>query len=178
MIDPPRLILTGALALVLVQRLVELRIARCNHRALLEAGATEHGAGHYPFFFLLHGGWLAAWPLEAWLLTPGGLHGLWPLWAGLLVVAEILRYWTLATLGDRWTTRILVLPGESPVTRGPFRYFKHPNYLAVALELACWPLMFSAWRTAVAFTILNVVLILGVRIPAEREAWRSLRSES
>jgi methyltransferase len=169
-------VLLGIMVLgVLLQRLTELRATARNHRTLRDTGAVEHGAGHYPLFFLLHGTWLSAWPLEAWLRGPA-LSPLWPLWLLLLAAAEVLRYWTRSVLHERWTTRILVVPGEAPVRRGPYRFLRHPNYLAVVLELAAVPLLFGAWVTASITGSLNAALLLLIRIPAEEAAWKEAAS--
>ncbi|PTA68930.1 isoprenylcysteine carboxyl methyltransferase family protein [Deinococcus arcticus] len=158
-------LLVGAL---IVQRLLELRVARANERWARERGAVEYGQAHYPLFFVLHPAWLLATLLEG---RRGGRVN-WPALA-LLLLAQPLRYWVIRTLGRYWNTRILIVPGGERVTGGPFRYLKHPNYAVVALELAAAPLAVGAWRTALAFTLLNAALLLGVRIPAEEEALRA-----
>jgi methyltransferase len=166
---PPAAALTLLALAVLVQRLLELRLARHNEQWARSRGAVEYGARHYPAFFVLHAGWLAAWLSEASIRGPV-LAGGWPAWLALFVGAEMLRYWAIGSLGPRWNTRILVLPGEPPVRRGPYRYLRHPNYLAVAVELAAVPLIFDAWVTALVAGILNAALLLAVRIPAEERA--------
>jgi methyltransferase len=166
---PPAVALTLLAAAVIAQRLLELRLARHNERWARSRGAIEHGAGHYPAFFVLHTGWLAGWLCEAWLRGPVVAAG-WPGWLALFAGAEALRYWALASLGRRWNTRILVLPGEPPLRRGPYRYLGHPNYIAVAVELAAVPLIFNAWVTALVVGALNAALLLAVRIPAEERA--------
>jgi methyltransferase len=165
------LALLAVAAVIVVQRVAELRLARRNERWARSRGAVEHGAAHYPAFFVLHTGWLVGWMSEGWLRGPA-LDPAWPLWLLLFACAEGLRYWAIASLGKRWNTRILVLPGEPLVGRGPYRYARHPNYIAVALELASVPLMFGAWITAAVASVLNVVLLAGVRIPAEDRALR------
>jgi methyltransferase len=155
---------------VAAQRLAELALAARNRRWLLARGGREHAAGHYPLFILLHAGWLAGW------LTEGLLRGsdpapAWPLWLALLLAAQALRYWCIAALGRRWTTRIIVLPRAPRVARGPYRYLRHPNYLAVTVEIICGPLVFGAWMTALAAGLANAWLLLAVRIPAEEEAF-------
>lgn len=158
----------GLAALIAAQRLAELALAAANRRWLLERGAVEHGAGHYPLFVVLHAAWLAGWLAEGLARDAPGPG--WPLWAGLFLAAQGLRYWCVASLGRRWNTRILVLPGAPPVRSGPYRFLRHPNYLAVAVELACVPLIFGAWLTALAASLLNAWLLLAVRIPAEEAA--------
>jgi methyltransferase len=151
------------LALVTLQRLAELLVARRNTRALLADGAHEVGAGHYPLIVAVHGLWLAA----LWWLAPGRAI-VWPL-IGLFLLLQAGRLWVLATLGRRWTTRIIVLPGAPLVKRGPFRFVRHPNYLVVAGEIAVLPLAFGLWELALIFSVLNAV-VLAIRIRAENEA--------
>jgi methyltransferase len=159
--------LIGAVLVALaVQRILELRLARRNEAWARAQGAHELGARHYPAFFVLHVGWLVAWPLEVWIRGPALAPGWWA-WIGAFVAAQGLRYWAIATLGRRWNTRILVLPGTSPIARGPYRVLAHPNYVAVCIELAAVPLVFGAWWTAAITAIVNAVLLLGIRIPAE-----------
>lgn len=152
---------------VVVQRVCELRLARRNAAWARARGAREFGAGHYPLFFALHGGWLVAWVVEAWGLGPRLVA---PAWLLVFLAALGLRAAAIAALGPRWNTRILVLPGVPPVRRGPYRALRHPNYVAVALELAALPLAFGAVAAAVIFGALNLSLLLCVRIPAEEEA--------
>ena len=134
-----------------------------------ETGAQEFGAGHYPLFFVVHGAWLVMWSLEALRRGPHLACG-WQVWLGLFIAAEGLRYWAIATLGPAWNTRIFVVPGAAPVARGPYRWLRHPNYVAVVLELAALPLVFGAWHTALVIGLANLVLLLGVRIPTEMRA--------
>jgi methyltransferase len=164
-----RLLYTLLVALVAVQRLVELRVSRRHERALRARGAVEAGAGHYPVMVALHTLFLAACMAEVWLLGRPFLPSLgWPALA-VLLLAQALRYWTISTLGERWTTRVLVPAGEPLVAAGPFRFVRHPNYLAVALEIAALPLVHAAWLTALSFSAANVVL-LRVRIGVEERA--------
>jgi methyltransferase len=159
----------GLLALVVAQRLVELRRARHNRRRLLARGGVEVGAGHYPVMVALHACFLVAAPAEVLLLDrqpPALLVGL----AGTaLAAAMALRVWVLAALGERWTTRIVVLPGAPLVAAGPFRFLRHPNYLAVRVEIAALPLIGGAYLTALAFSLANA-LLLRVRIRVEERA--------
>lgn len=163
----------GIASFIALQRLVELRIAQRNREWALATGAQEFGARHYPLFFILHSGWLVGWVLEAGQ-QGGQLSRVWRVWLGLFALAQALRYWCMISLGRFWNTRILVIPGASPVRRGPYRWFKHPNYLGVAIELACVPLIFGVWKTALAASILNATLLLGIRIPTEEEALQLL----
>jgi methyltransferase len=159
-----------ALAFVVVQRLLELRLASINLRWALSQGAREYGREHYPLFFLLHIGWILGWLTEG--LARNQISEIWWLWLAVFLLAQGLRYWTIFSLGRYWNTRILIVPGAKRVTTGPYRYLPHPNYLAVTLELLSLPLIFNAWITAVVATIFNAILLLGIRIPAEERALR------
>jgi methyltransferase len=161
------------LGVIAVQRAVELRIAARNERWAREQGAREHGRSHYPAFFVLHGAWLIAWPVEAFTRADGPvLAELWWAWAAAFGLAQILRYWAIRSLGMRWNTRILVFEDRPPIRGGAYRFFSHPNYVAVAIELVSVPMMFAAVWTAGIVSLLNAALLLGVRIPAEERALR------
>jgi methyltransferase len=163
-------VLLGAtITALVVQRVLELRVAKRNEAAIRTKGAREFGARHYPFFFLLHGGWLLAWPTEA-VLGGVALDPRWHLFFALFAAAQLLRYWAISTLGERWNTRVLVLPGAAPIRRGPYRFLAHPNYVAVIVELAAVPLIFGAWTTAIVASLLNAALLFGIRIPCESAA--------
>lgn len=160
------------MAIVLVgQRLVELSIAKKNRTWALAAGAQEFGERHYPLFFILHIGWLIGWIAEGSLYS-NNLSALWYLWLGLFVLAQGLRYWCITSLGRFWNTRILVIPGRALISKGPYQYLKHPNYVAVAIELIAVPLIFDAAITAMVATLCNAGLILGIRIPLEEQSLR------
>jgi methyltransferase len=160
-------------ALIAAQRLLELHISREHENALRAKGAYERGAAHYPLIVALHAAWLLTMLLEGWLRGTE-LSPLWPLWVALFLGGQALRYWAILSLGERWTTRIMVLPGASLIGRGPYKFLPHPNYLAVVLEIFAAPLVFGAWITAGVFTLLNAGVLL-VRIRAEELA---LREES
>lgn len=146
--------LYGLIGFIIVQRLAELAYARANTARLLARGAVETGAKAYPLFILLHGGWLVAMLLFIDPAMPANL----PLLA-LFVVLQAGRLWVIASLGGRWTTRIIVPPGEPRISRGPYRFMKHPNYAVVIAEIAVTPLIFDALGLALAFSILNLALI-------------------
>lgn len=165
----PQAVVVGLWLVIVAQRMVELRIAKRNEAWARDRGAVEHGAGHYPLFFVLHTGWLLAWPVEAWLGGPRLIEG-WGLALAAFGVAQVLRYWAITSLGLRWNTRILVLPGEPRLRVGPYRFMPHPNYVAVIIELLSVPVCFGAWWTAGIVGVLNLALLLGVRIPAEVRA--------
>jgi len=151
------------LAFVTLQRLVELPLAHANTNRLLAAGGHEVGAAHYPWIVALHGAWL----LTLWWLAPGRPVDIPFLLLFLLI--ESGRVWVLRTLGNRWTTRIIVVPDEELVATGPYRFVRHPNYLVVVGEIAVLPLVFGLWDVAIIFSLLNAV-ILTVRIRAENRA--------
>ena len=156
------------LAFVTLQRLVELPIAAANTKRLLASGGREVGAGHYPLIVAVHAAWLAALWWSA-LGRPINLAFL-----AFFVLIEFGRIWVLRTLGPRWTTRIIIVPGEKLVAGGPYRFVSHPNYLVVIAEIAVLPLVFGLWQIAVIFSLLNAA-ILAVRIRAENRALASLR---
>ena len=164
-----RILYTLLVALVAAGRLVELRVAERNRRSLLARGGVEAGSEHYPWMVGLHGAFLIAAPLEVWLLGRPFIPVLAVSMLVLLVVAAALRWWVISTLDGRWTTRIIVLPGVAPVTGGPYRFLRHPNYLAVILEIFSVPMIHTAWLTAIAFSLTNAWM-LRVRIRAEEAA--------
>ena len=153
------------LLFVTAERVGELVLARINTRRLLAKGATERGAGHYPLIVAVH----AAWLLTLWVLAPA--EGIEPFWLALFVLLLFARIWVIATLGSRWTTRIIVLPAETLVKRGPYSFFDHPNYLVVVGEIAVLPLVFGLWRVALIFSLLNAIALV-IRIRAEDRALR------
>jgi methyltransferase len=151
-------------ALVATQRLGELVLARRNTRALLARGAVESGRGHYPLMVALHAAWLAASAWAAWAAETVAWTAV-----ALLAAAWAARAWVMASLGSRWTTRIIALPGAPLVRQGPYRWLRHPNYLVVAAEVALLPMAFDAWRIALAFGMANAVLV-GWRVRCEDAA--------
>ena len=167
-----KLLFLGLVAAVAVQRLLELRLSARNERALREAGGYEVGAGHMNAMRLLHTAWLVAMPLEVFLLDRPFVPWLAALGLLGLVAGQALRYAAIRTLGPRWTTSIMILPDAPPVTGGLYRRIRHPNYVGVILEIACVPLVHTAWLTALVFSVLNA-LLLRVRIRAEERALRA-----
>lgn len=151
------------LAFVTAQRLGELVLARRNTAALMARGAIEVAPGHYPLIVLMHGAWLAG----LWYLAPAQAVNL--TWLGAFVVLQLLRVWVLVTLGPRWTTRIIVVPGEQLVRQGPYRFLSHPNYCVVAGEMIVLPMVFGLFWYGVAFSLLNAA-VLAIRITAENRA--------
>jgi len=166
--------LTVFLAALLAERLGELWLSRRNLARLAARGGVEVHAGHFWMFVVLHVAYPVA--LVAEVLAGARPTAAWPLWLGVCLTAQALRAAAMRALGERWNTRIVVLPGVPPVSRGIYRWLAHPNYVAVALEFVAAPLMFGAWRTAAAFSALNA-LAMAVRVPAEERALRQAASE-
>ncbi len=160
--------LAATLALLAASRTWELRLSSRNERRMRARGGHEAPGGRFPLFVALH----VAWPLAlvAEVALAGARPGaLWPLWLVLVASGEGLRFSSMRALGDRWSARVYVVPGEPRVRRGPYRFLAHPNYLGVVLELAALPLLFGAWRTALAAGVVNA-LLLALRIRTEDRA--------
>ena len=147
------------LGLVSLQRLSELLLARRNTAQLLAEGAYEVGAGHYPLIAALHVAWLTGLWFFVLARGPTLIVGLDWLWLGLFAVLQLGRAWVIASLGRRWTTRIIVLPGAPLVKEGPFRFVSHPNYCIVAAEILVLPLVFGLVWYGIGFSALNLSLI-------------------
>lgn len=164
-----RVAFTVLIALIAVQRLWELGISNRHLRVLRARGAYEVGAAHYPWMVALHTGFLISCPAEVWLLSRPWRPEIAVAALAVLVAALGLRWWVLSTLGDRWTTRVMVLPGEKLITDGPYRWLRHPNYAVVVLEIAAIPMLHGAWLTAAVFSVANFML-LRARIGVEDAA--------
>jgi len=149
---------------VILTRLAELFIARRNTRRLLAMGGHEVGGSHYPLIVLFHVAWIIALIVLVPVQTPPTIHFL-----VLFIFIQVMRYWVISSLGGRWTTRVIVLPGSPLVTTGPYRWLRHPNYLLVVSEIALLPLVFGAWELALGFSIVNAML-LSYRIRIENNA--------
>ncbi|MEY2242664.1 isoprenylcysteine carboxyl methyltransferase family protein [Streptomyces sp. SAS_267] len=159
-------LLVGAVA---AERVGELVVARRNARWSRARGAIEAGRGHYPAMVALHTALLIGCPAEVWLADRPFVPALgWSMLA-VLVAAQALRWWCIVTLGSRWNTRVIVVPGLPLVARGPYRALRHPNYVAVVAEGVALPLVHTAWVTAVVFTLVNAA-VLTVRIRCENRA--------
>ena len=163
---------TILVAAVGLERLAELVVSKRNATWSLERGGVETGQGHYPFMVVLHTGLLAGMLVEVWLLRPDFLPLLGFTMLALAVASQGLRWWCIATLGHRWNTRVIVVPGLPLVSGGPYRWFAHPNYVAVVVEGVVLPLVHTAWLTAVVFTVCNAVLLM-VRLRVENRALRA-----
>jgi methyltransferase len=157
------------LTILVVERIYELYVAQRNARRAFARGATEVGRGHYRVMVALHSAFIASCAFEA-IFFPRFLSPsiVWTA-LGFEIVAQALRYWAVATLGERWNTRVIVTPGVAPVTAGPYRFVRHPNYVAVVIEIAAVPLIGGSVVTAIVFSLANAIL-LAVRIRAEERA--------
>ncbi|MCB1354313.1 MAG: hypothetical protein KDK03_16410 [Rhodobacteraceae bacterium] len=155
------------LGFLILQRLSELALARRNTGRLLAAGAREVAPGHYPLIVALHAAWLLAMVVfghDAQVSLP---------WLAAFALLQVFRVWILASLGPRWTTRIIVT--DTPlVARGPYRWVRHPNYLLVVCEIAVAPMVLGLWPVALVFSLLNA-LVLTIRLRAENRALAPLR---
>ncbi|WP_265522842.1 isoprenylcysteine carboxyl methyltransferase family protein [Oerskovia flava] len=153
-----------------LERLLELVVSARNARWAFARGGIESGRGHFPAMVALHTGLLVACLVEVQVADRPFLPWLgWPAIA-LVVASQALRWWCIGTLGHRWNTRVIVVPGMPLVARGPYRWLRHPNYVAVVVEGIALPLVHSCWVTALVFTVLNAVLLARFRIPAEERA--------
>jgi methyltransferase len=158
-----------------VERLYELRVSKRNAATAFAQGGREYGQRHFPWMVALHTGLLLACIAEVVLLDRPFIPWLgWPMLV-IAVLCQAARYWIISSLGAQWNTRVIVVPGAARVVaRGPYRWFTHPNYVVVAVEGIALPLVHTAWITAIAFTVLNAVLLLAFRIPTENRALREL----
>lgn len=163
-------VFTALVAATALERLAELVVSARNARWSFERGGVESGRGHFPAMVALHTGLLVACVLEVHLADRPFVPA--PGWTAIAVVlaSQALRWWCITTLGPRWNTRVIVVPGLPLVQDGPYRWFTHPNYVAVVAEGLALPLVHGAWVTAVVFSVLNAVLLLRFRIPAEERA--------
>ena len=153
-------------AFLIVQRLAELGLAQWNTIRLRAAGGVEFGAAHYPLLVALHAFWL----LGLWLL--GHDRHVDPLWLAAFIGLQACRLWVIASLARRWTTRVIVVPGEAPVARGPYRWLRHPNYLIVIFEFAVVPLALGLPLFALVFSLANAALLaLRIRVENQALAW-------
>ncbi|MFD4587982.1 isoprenylcysteine carboxyl methyltransferase family protein [Streptomyces sp. NPDC087659] len=166
---PTSTVFLALVLLVAVERLAELAVARRNSAWSRAHGGVEHGRGHYPVMVVLHTALLAGCAVEPWAAGRPFLPALGWTMLALTAAAQALRWWCIVTLGPRWNTRVVVVPGLPLVASGPYRWLRHPNYAAVVVEGFALPLVHTAWLTALAFTALNLAL-LGVRIRCEESA--------
>lgn len=160
---------TALVGVYVVERCVELVLSKRHARALFARGAFEKGQEHYPAMVGLHTAFLVGCLLEPWLLDRPFVPELGIPMAIIAVLAQSLRWWAITTLGEHWNTRVIVLPGSPRIASGPYRFFPHPNYVAVVAEGIALPLVHSAWLTAFVFTLANAALLF-VRIRVEDRA--------
>lgn len=156
-----------------LERLAELVVSARNARWSFARGGVESGVGHFPAMVALHTALLVACVAEVWLADRPWLPWLGVPMLALALGSQALRWWCIASLGPRWNTRVIVVPGLALVARGPYRWLRHPNYVAVVVEGVALPLVHTAWLTALTFTLLNAVLLLRFRIPAEEQALKA-----
>jgi methyltransferase len=160
---------TVLVVLVGLERLAELVLTKRHVAWAMARGGVEHGQGHYPAMVVLHTALLVGSLLEVWLLGRAFVPALGWIALGVSVASQALRWWCITSLGQHWSTRVVVVPGAPLVTRGPYRFLKHPNYVAVVAEGVALPLVHTAWVTAAVFTVLNAVL-LRTRVRVEDRA--------
>jgi methyltransferase len=159
--------LVGAVA---AERIAELVVSKRHADWAFARGGVEYGRSHYPVMAVVHAALLVSCVAEVAVADRPFVPWLgWPMVA-VVLATQALRWWCVATLGSQWNTRVIVVPGHPLVTDGPYRWLRHPNYLAVTVEVAALPLVHTAWVTAVAFSVANAVLLLGWRIPVEERA--------
>jgi len=160
------------------ERIVELVVSRRNAAWAFARGGVESGRGHFPAMVSLHTGLLVGAVAEVWLLDRPFIALLgWPMFA-VAMLCQLGRLWIIRSLGHQWNTRIIVVPGLQLSARGPYRWLTHPNYVLVAVEGIAIPLVHTAWITCAAFAVLNAILLLGFRIPAENRALKAAGAAS
>jgi methyltransferase len=162
------------------ERLAEVIVSTRNANWAFARGGVESGKRHFSWMVALHFGLLLGALAEVFLLHRQFIPALgWPMLA-IALLCQAGRWWIIGTLGHQWNTRVIVVPGLGRITRGPYRFawLRHPNYVIVAIEGIALPLVYTAWITAVAFTVLNAVLLLGFRIPTENRALRALAAST
>jgi methyltransferase len=157
---------------LVIQRMVELQVAKRNERILKAKGAIEAGEGHYIWMVLMHSSFFVVLFLEVVVLGTSKPHW-WMVPLAVLIISQAVRVWAITSLGVFWNTKIILLPGAEVVRKGPYRFIRHPNYLVVSLELFSIPLLFGAYATALLFTLLNIAM-LKVRISTEEKALTEL----
>jgi methyltransferase len=164
---------TILVALVAVERVVELVVSKRNLRWSRDHGGVEYGHAHYPYMVALHVGLLVGCLVEVWVWQRPLIPALSLLMLVLVLASQALRWWCIATLGHRWNTLVVIVPGMPRVTGGPYRWLSHPNYVAVVIEGIALPMVGFAWVTALVFTLLNIPLLM-VRLRVENAALATL----
>lgn len=163
------------LLFIILQRVAELVLARRNEKTLKSQGAIEFDKDGYGAIAAMHIAFFISLICEK-IFLHRTLNTYWPLFVTLFVAAQVLRYWAIRSLGVHWNTKVLVIPGKKLVTKGPYKYIRHPNYIAVITEIAAIPLIFSCYITATVFSLLNLIL-LRRRIMIEESALRKASTQ-
>lgn len=160
-----------------VERLFELYVSNRNAKKAFALGGLEFGRGHFPAMVTLHTGLLVGAVVEVVAIERPFLGLFSWIMLTLAILCQFGRYWVIWALGSQWNTRVIVIPGAKRVRRGPYRWswLRHPNYWIVGIEGIVLPMIHTAWITALLFTLLNLVLLLGFRIPTENRALASLK---
>jgi methyltransferase len=166
--EEERMFFSILFSLIVVQRMIELWIAKKNERWMTEKGAYEVGRSHYKYIVILHVMFFVSLLIEVQTLQRD-LANWWLIPFVFFLMAQLLRIWSIKSLGRYWNTRIIILPGANVVEKGPYRFMRHPNYVIVITEILTIPLIFQAYLTATLFTLLNA-LVLSIRISMEERA--------
>lgn len=164
---------TVLIVLVAIERLIELAVSKRNLRWSRDHGGTEFGHSHYPFMVALHVFLLVGCLVEVWVWQRPLVPALSLVMLAFVLASQALRWWCIWTLGPRWNTLVVIVPGLPRVTGGPYRWLSHPNYVAVVIEGIALPMVGFAWVTALVFTLLNIPL-LAVRLSVENRALATL----
>lgn len=159
----------AVISIVIIQRLTELVIAKRNEKYLLSIGGKEFGASHYKYIVMMHTLFFVSILIEYFLRGDYNLHLMSYVFLVIFALLQAGRIWVLKSLGKFWNTRIIVVPGEKLISRGPYKFLKHPNYVVVTLEIFTLPMIFELYYTAIIFTILNLIM-LSIRIKEENKA--------
>ncbi len=159
----------GFIALVVLARLTELRVAKKNESWLRKQGAIEYGRNHYPYIVALHTLFIFSMISEYFSRGNSSVHYI---YLALFLMLILLKIWTISSLGKYWNTRILRVPGSVFIKRGPYKYFRHPNYFIVICEIAIIPMVFGLYFTSVLFSLLNCIMLI-IRIREEEKVWQS-----
>ncbi|MBV7508009.1 hypothetical protein KW850_22595 [Bacillus sp. sid0103] len=157
---------------IVLQRMVELGIAKSNEKWMKRQGAIEFGVSHYRYMVLIHVLFFICLITEK-VNWDHGLSHLWPILLSVFLMAQIIRIWVITSLGRYWNTKIIVLKNAKIIQKGPYRFIKHPNYFVVTIELVVVPLLYDLYFTAGVFTILNAIILM-IRIPEEEKALKEL----
>ena len=161
------------LVVVAIERIIELVISKRNLRWSFAQGGIEFGRSHYKYMVAIHVFLLSGSLIEVWVFRPTLIPTLSWIMFTLAVASQALRWWCISTLGKRWNTLVVIIPGKPACNTGPYRWFKHPNYVAVVIEGFALPMVGFAWRTAVVFSILNAA-VLTARLSSENAALATL----